>query len=142
MGINNNNTSSKQSKYKRTMKITGLIASTLMLLLAVMASTASARSIAFPEPQYCCNAYTAELSHASKVYQWRSSVGQTLPFRSVLSNSLQFVAMPTMQSVSHARKVYRKRSSAGYTLPFLSVLLRLQFVATPTMQNVRHASSV
>merc|ERR1711977_264612 len=31
-----------------------------MLLLAVMASTASARSIAFPEPQYCCNAYTAE----------------------------------------------------------------------------------
>merc|ERR1711977_670952 len=58
--INNNNTSSKQSKYKRTMKITGLIASTLMLLLAVMASTASARSIAFPEPQYCCNAYTAE----------------------------------------------------------------------------------
>merc|ERR1711904_553849 len=58
--INNNNTSSKQSKYKRTMKFTGLIASTLMLLLAVMASTASARSIAFPEPQYCCNAYTAE----------------------------------------------------------------------------------
>ena len=42
------------------MKFTGLIASTLMLLLAVMASTASARSIAFPEPQYCCNAYTAE----------------------------------------------------------------------------------
>merc|ERR1739847_164151 len=58
--INNNNTSSKQSKYKRTMKFTGLIASTLMLLLAVMASTASARSIAFPEPQYCCNAYNAE----------------------------------------------------------------------------------
>merc|ERR1711977_453999 len=48
------------SKYKHTMKFTGLIASTLMLLLAVMASTASARSIAFPEPQYCCNAYTAE----------------------------------------------------------------------------------
>merc|ERR1711977_241391 len=47
-------------KYKHTMKFTGLIASTLMLLLAVMASTASARSIAFPEPQYCCNAYTAE----------------------------------------------------------------------------------
>merc|ERR1739847_91492 len=58
--INNNNTSSKQSKYKHTMKFTGLIASTLMLLLAVKASTASARSIAFPEPQYCCNAYTAE----------------------------------------------------------------------------------
>merc|ERR1712144_123494 len=48
------------SKYKHTMKFTGLIASTLMLLLAVMASTASARSIAFPEPQYCCNAYNAE----------------------------------------------------------------------------------
>merc|ERR1712188_128804 len=47
-------------KYKHTMKFTGLIASTLMLLLAVMASTASARSIAFPEPQYCCNAYNAE----------------------------------------------------------------------------------
>merc|ERR1739848_105441 len=49
-------------KYKHTMKFTGLIASTLMLLLAVMASTASARSIISlpPEPQYCCNAYTAE----------------------------------------------------------------------------------
>merc|ERR1711977_112573 len=49
-------------KYKHTMKFTGLIASTLMLLLAVMASTASARSIFSlpPEPQYCCNAYTAE----------------------------------------------------------------------------------
>merc|ERR1712193_584546 len=48
-------------KYKHTMKFTGLIASTL-LLLAVMASTASARSIISlpPEPQYCCNAYTAE----------------------------------------------------------------------------------
>merc|ERR1712057_145266 len=57
---NTNNTSSKQSKYKHTMKITGLIASTLMLLLAVMASTASARSIAFPEPQYCCNAIEAK----------------------------------------------------------------------------------
>merc|ERR1711959_179579 len=32
-------------KYKHTMKFTGLIASTLMLLLAVMASTASAQSI-------------------------------------------------------------------------------------------------
>merc|ERR1712072_1181901 len=41
------------------MKITGLIASTLMLLLVVMASTASARSIGFPEPQYCCNAISA-----------------------------------------------------------------------------------
>merc|ERR1711977_290219 len=48
------------SKYKHTMKFTGLIASTLMLLLAVTASTASARSIAFPEPQYCCNAYNAK----------------------------------------------------------------------------------
>merc|ERR1712017_61584 len=57
---NNNNTSSKQSKYKHTMKFTGLIASTLMLLLALMASTASARSIAFPEPQYCCNAIEAK----------------------------------------------------------------------------------
>merc|ERR1712017_39651 len=57
---NNNNTSSKQSKYEHTMKFTGLIASTLMLLLAVMASTASARSIAFPEPQYCCNAIEAK----------------------------------------------------------------------------------
>merc|ERR1712017_58546 len=50
----------KTSENKHTMKFTGLIASTLMLLLAVMASTASARSIAFPELQYCCNAYTAE----------------------------------------------------------------------------------
>merc|ERR1712017_34275 len=57
---NNNNTSSKQSKYKHIMKFTGLIASTLMLLLAVMASTASARAIAFPEPQYCCNAIEAK----------------------------------------------------------------------------------
>merc|ERR1712144_52250 len=49
-------------KYKHTMKFTGLIASTLMLLLAVMASTASARSIISlpPEPQYCCNAYNAK----------------------------------------------------------------------------------
>merc|ERR1711929_65364 len=42
---NNNNTSSKQSKHKHTMKFTGLIASTLMLLVFVMASTASALSI-------------------------------------------------------------------------------------------------
>merc|ERR1711929_40602 len=42
---NNNNTSSKQSKYKYTMKFTRLIASTLMLLVFVMASTASALSI-------------------------------------------------------------------------------------------------
>merc|ERR1712193_10564 len=45
---NNNNTSSKQSRYKHTMKFTGLIASTLMLLLAVMASTASARGMDQP----------------------------------------------------------------------------------------------
>merc|ERR1711981_781266 len=56
----NNNTSSKQSKYKHTMKFTGLIASTMMLLVAVIASTASARSIAYPAPQYCCNAISAE----------------------------------------------------------------------------------
>merc|ERR1711977_53040 len=41
----NKNTSSKQSKYKYTMKFTGLIASTLMLLVFVMASTAPALSI-------------------------------------------------------------------------------------------------
>merc|ERR1712057_18349 len=35
-------------KYKHTMKIAGLIASTLMLLLAVMASTASARGMDRP----------------------------------------------------------------------------------------------
>merc|ERR1712017_28742 len=58
---NNNNTSSKQSKYRDTMKITGLIASTLMLLVVFMASTASARSIEFPDqPQnFCCNAISA-----------------------------------------------------------------------------------
>merc|ERR1712144_92321 len=56
-----NNTSSKQSKYKYTMKFTRLIASTLMLLVVVMASTASARSIASPEPQkFCCNAISAQ----------------------------------------------------------------------------------
>merc|ERR1711959_418543 len=54
------------SKYKHTMKFTGLIASTLMLLLAVMASTASARSIAFPEPQNCCRAYTAKCMSCSE----------------------------------------------------------------------------
>merc|ERR1719161_2918834 len=48
------------------MKFTGLIASTLMLLLAVMASTASARSIAFPEPQNCCRAYTAKCMSCSE----------------------------------------------------------------------------
>merc|ERR1712205_37880 len=49
-------------KYKHTMKFTGLIASALMLLLAVMASTASARSIEFPDqPQkFCCNAIEAK----------------------------------------------------------------------------------
>merc|ERR1712017_44181 len=59
---NNNNTSSKQSKYRDTMKITGLIASTLMLLVVFMASTASARSIEFPDqPQkFCCNAISAQ----------------------------------------------------------------------------------
>merc|ERR1712118_615151 len=56
-----NNTSSKQSKYKYTMKFTRLIASTLMLLVVLMASTASARSIAFPEPpKFCCNAISAQ----------------------------------------------------------------------------------
>merc|ERR1712219_62610 len=44
-----------------TMKFTRLIASTLMLLVVLMASTASARSIAFPEPQkFCCNAISAQ----------------------------------------------------------------------------------
>merc|ERR1712017_53861 len=59
---NNNNTSSKQSKYRDTMKITGLIASTLMLLVVFMALTASARSIEFPDqPQkFCCNAISAQ----------------------------------------------------------------------------------
>merc|ERR1712188_246959 len=44
------------------MKITGLIASTLMLLVVFMASTASARSIEFPDqPQkFCCNAISAQ----------------------------------------------------------------------------------
>merc|ERR1712017_57999 len=50
----------KTSENKHTMKFTGLIASTLMLLLAVMASTASARAIAFSEPPICCNAYNAK----------------------------------------------------------------------------------
>merc|ERR1712144_13659 len=55
-----NNTSSKQSKYKYTMKFTRLIASTLFLVV-LMASTASARSIASPEPQkFCCNAISAQ----------------------------------------------------------------------------------
>merc|ERR1712017_42050 len=59
---NNNNTSSKQSKYRDTMKITGLIASTLMLLVVFMALKASARSIEFPDqPQkFCCNAISAQ----------------------------------------------------------------------------------
>merc|ERR1711977_349650 len=124
------------------MKFTGLIASTLMLLLAVMAQQLLQGPLHFQNLNIVAMPTLQSVSHASKVYQWRSSAGHTLPFRSVLSNSLQFVAMPTMQSVSRARKVYRKRSSAGYTLPFPDVLLRLQFVATPTMQNVRHASSV
>merc|ERR1712057_77108 len=49
-------------KYKHTMKFTGLIASTLMLLVVFMASTASARSIEFPDqPQkFCCNAISAK----------------------------------------------------------------------------------
>ena len=42
------------------MKFTGLIASTMILLVIVMASTASARSIAFPEPQNCCQAISAK----------------------------------------------------------------------------------
>ena len=43
------------------MKFTRLIASTLMLLVVLMASTASARSIASPEPQkFCCNAISAQ----------------------------------------------------------------------------------
>ena len=42
------------------MKFTGLIASTMILLVIVMASTASARSIAFSEPQNCCQAISAK----------------------------------------------------------------------------------
>merc|ERR1712072_773 len=55
-------TTPHQSKHKDTMKFTGLIASTLMLLVFVMASTASARSIEFPDqPQkFCCNAISAQ----------------------------------------------------------------------------------
>merc|ERR1711977_538940 len=49
------------SKYKHTMKFTGLIASTLMLLLAVMASTASARGITV-----CCRAYNANCMSCNK----------------------------------------------------------------------------
>merc|ERR1711959_657955 len=53
-------TKRSQSKYRHTMKFTGLIASTMILLVIVMASTASARSIAFPEPQNCCQAISAK----------------------------------------------------------------------------------
>merc|ERR1712078_576408 len=72
---NNNNTSSKQSKHKHTMKFTGLIASTLMLLVFVMASTASALSI---EKLPTCLLTTrfgdairfdGELVHESQCYQ-------------------------------------------------------------------------
>merc|ERR1711929_14668 len=72
---NNNNTSSKQSKHKHTMKFTGLIASTLMLLVFVMASTASALSI---EKLPTCLLTTRfgdairvdeELMHESQCYQ-------------------------------------------------------------------------
>merc|ERR1711977_442495 len=49
------------SKYKHTMKFTGLIASTLMLLLAVMASTAYARGITV-----CCRAYNANCMSCNK----------------------------------------------------------------------------
>merc|ERR1711959_498755 len=59
ININNNNTSSKQSKYSHTMKFTGLIASTLMLLLAVMASKASA-VFTIEDKENCCRAYTAK----------------------------------------------------------------------------------
>merc|ERR1712017_61319 len=54
-------TTHHQSKHKHTMKFTGLIASTLMLLVVFMASTASARSIEFPDqPQkFCCSAISA-----------------------------------------------------------------------------------
>merc|ERR1712057_6632 len=49
------------SKYKHTMKFTRLIASTSMLLLAVMASTASARGITV-----CCRAYNANCMSCNK----------------------------------------------------------------------------
>merc|ERR1712118_227650 len=130
MGINNNNTSSKQSKYKRTMKITGLIASTLMLLLAVMASTASARSIAFPEPQYCCNAYTAECE-SCKAGVSVEEFCRTDPTFPECPTKQPPICCNAYNAKCESSKVYWKRSSAGYTLPFLSVLLRLQFVATP-----------
>merc|ERR1711977_658002 len=53
-------TKRSQSKYRHTMKFTGLIASTMILLVIVMASTASARAIAFPAPQNCCQAISAK----------------------------------------------------------------------------------
>merc|ERR1711977_183907 len=97
-----------------------------MLLLAVMASTASARGITV----------VAELTmqivcHAIKVYRWRSSARRTLPFRDVLTNSLQFVATPTMQSVSHASTVYRWRKSAEFT--------RKTWPWIPTFNHLRDA---
>merc|ERR1711977_626568 len=133
-----NNTSSKQSKYKYTMKFTRLIASTLMLLVFVMASTASARSIAFPEPQnFVAMPSVHNVRHVRLVYRWRKSAepGSSIHLihypsipdhlRDVLRSSQRHAAELTLWSAKLVSQMSPRKNSAKGTLTHMSALRSL-----------------
>merc|ERR1712149_163181 len=132
-----NNTSSKQSKYKYTMKFTRLIASTLMLLVVLMASTASARSIASPEPQkFCCNAISARceackagVSVEEICRTWVVDSSDPLSFHSrplsdVLRSSQRHAAELTLWSAKLVSQMSQRKNSAEGSLTHMSALRR------------------
>merc|ERR1712118_628268 len=133
-----NNTSSKQSKYKYTMKFTRLIASTLMLLVVLMASTASARSIASPEPQkFCCDAISAQceackagVSVEEICRTWVVDSSDPLSFHSrpldgCPKKQPKHAAELTLWSAKLVSPVSPRRNSAKGTLTHMSALRSL-----------------
>merc|ERR1711977_420648 len=132
-----NNTSSKQSKYKYTMKFTRLIASTLMLLVVLMASTASARSIAFPEPQnFVAMPSVHNVRHVRLVDRWRKSAepGSSIHLihcpsipdhlTDVLRTSKSLAAELTLWSAKLVSQMSPRKSSAEGSLTHMSALRR------------------
>merc|ERR1711959_557320 len=98
-------------KYKYTMKFTRLIASTLMLLVVLMASTASARSIASAEP-----GSSIHLIHYPSIPDH---------FRDVLRSSQRHAAELTLWSAKLVTPVSPRRNSAEGTLTHMSALRSL-----------------
>merc|ERR1711977_496804 len=98
------------------MKFTRLIASTLMLLVVLMASTASARSIAFPEPQkFCCNAISAQCE-ACKA---------GVSVEEICRTSQSHAAELTLWSAKLVSQMSQRKNSAEGSLTHMSALRSL-----------------